>query len=89
MFQSCDDLILNLDLRGLNLTKVKTIFRNSRNLVLAAVILDNIYSDREILRMKFYKLKRLTIRGVHVDTMIQVNIHFTQMYILMAVIYYE
>ena len=77
MVQSCPDLILNLDLRGLNLIKLHTEFRNIETVRIESIILDNRLPETETLRMKFYKIGSLTISGVQVDSAVQVNLSST------------
>ena len=70
--QSCPDLIISLDLRGLNLSKVQTVFRNCETLSIESIILNKRNADKKILRIKFYQIRRLTTIGVHVASEIKV-----------------
>ena len=75
--QSCPDLIISLDLRGLNLSKVQTVFRNCETLRIESIILDKRNADKEVLRMEFYQIRSLTISGVQVESEIKVIILLT------------
>ena len=77
MVQSCPNLIISLDLRGLNLSKVKTVFRNCGTLNIESIILDKRNADKEVLRMEFYQIRSLTISGVQVESKIKVIISLT------------
>jgi predicted nucleic acid-binding Zn finger protein len=70
--QSCPDLIISLDLRGLNLSKVQTVFRNCETLRIESINLDKRNAVKEVLRMEFYQIKSLTISGVQVESKIKV-----------------
>ena len=71
---SCPDLILNLDLRGLNLSRVSTVFRNSDSLSIESIILDTRNAEREVLRLEFYRIKSLVVTGVKVHSQLRVII---------------
>lgn len=72
MVDSCPDLILNLDLRGLNLSRVSTVFRNSDTLSIESIILDSRNAEREVLKLQFYRIKSLLLTGVKVHSQIKV-----------------
>ena len=72
--ESCPDLILNLDLRGLNLSRVSTVFRNSDSLSIESIILDTRNAEREVLRLEFYRIKSLVVTGVKVHSQLRVII---------------
>ena len=71
--ESCPDLILNLDLRGLNLSRVSTVFRNSDTLSIESIILDTRNAEREVLRLEFYRIKSLGVTGVKVHSQLRVR----------------
>jgi len=70
---SCPDLILNLDLRGLNLSRVSTVFRNSDTLSIESIILDSRNAEREVLKLQFYRIKSLLLTGVKVHSQIKLE----------------
>eukprot|EP00092_Neocalanus_flemingeri_P035272 GFUD01038377.1.p1 GENE.GFUD01038377.1~~GFUD01038377.1.p1 ORF type:complete len:429 (+),score=123.62 GFUD01038377.1:34-1320(+) len=82
--QSCSDLILNLDLRGLNLNQVQTIFRNCETVRIESVILDTRLADTESLRMEFYRIGIVTLSGVQVDSAIQMTVTNVRKFQLLA-----
>ena len=70
--QSCPDLILHLDLRGLNLTRLRTEFRNCNTVRIESIVLDNRRVQTETVVMNFNKIELLTISGVQVESAMQV-----------------
>ena len=72
MVQSCPDLTVNLDLRGLNLSRVQTVFRNCETLSIESIILDKRNAVNEVLRMEFNEIKNLIISRVEVESKVKV-----------------
>merc|ERR1711892_1263927 len=71
--QSCPDLIVNLDLRGLNLSRVQTVFRNCETLSIESIILDKRNTVNKVLRMEFNEIKNLIISRVEVESRVKIQ----------------
>ena len=85
MLESCHDLILNLDLRGVNLSNLRTVIRDSRTVLLDTILVDYRHSFAQTFNLKTYKVKNFTLSGVKLMSSVQV-IHFVIVYNLSAVV---
>jgi hypothetical protein len=70
--QACEDITIHLDMRGMDLSTVKTEFRNCKHIRLESIILDRRLADAHTLDVEFQKVGIVTISGVQVDTSVQV-----------------
>ena len=75
MIESCHDLILNLDLRGFNLTAIRTVIRESRLVLLDNILLDYRQSFGQTLHLTVDKVKNFTLSGVRLMSAVQVSLH--------------
>ena len=73
MVESCHDLILNLDLRGLNLSSLKTVIRDSRTVLLDTILVDYRHSFAQTFNLKISKAKNFTLSGVRLVSSVQVG----------------
>ena len=71
--ESCDDLVLNLDLRGLNLSSVRTVIRNSNRVVLETVLADYRHSFAQTYHLAIKKVKNATLSGVELVSSVLVS----------------
>ena len=75
MIESCHDLILNLDLRGFNLTAIRTVIRESKLVLLDTILLDYRQSFGQTLHLAVDKVKNFTLSGVRLMSAVQVSRH--------------
>ena len=73
MVESCHDLILNLDLRGVNLSSLRTVIRDSRTVLLDTILVDYRHSFAQTFKLKTYKVKNFTLSGVKLMSSVQVS----------------
>ena len=73
MVESCHDLILNLDLRGVNLTSLTTVIRDSRTVLLDTILVDYRHSFAQTFNLKISKAKNFTLSGVRLVSSVQVS----------------
>ena len=75
MVESCHDLILNLDLRGFNLTDIGTVIRESRLVLLDTILVDYRQSFGQTFNLTVEKVKNFTLSGVKLLSALQVSRH--------------
>ena len=73
MVESCHDLILNLDLRGVNLSSLRTVIRDSRTVLLDTILVDYRHSFAQTFNLKISKAKNFTLSGVRLVSSVQVG----------------
>ena len=73
MVENCHDLILNLDLRGVNLSSLSTVIRDSRTVLLDTILVDYRHSFAQTFNLKVYKVKNFTLSGVKLMSSVQVK----------------
>ena len=73
VMESCHDLILNLDLRGVNLSKLSMVIRDSRTVLLDTILVDYRHSFAQTFNLKTYKVKNFTLSGVKLMSSVQVG----------------
>ena len=71
--ESCHDLILNLDLRGVNLTSLTTVIRDSRTVLLDTILVDYRRAFAQTFNLKSYKVKNFTLSGVKLMSSVKVG----------------
>ena len=72
MVQSCSHLNLKLDLRGLSLNGVSTIFRDCTTLRLELLLMDKNTDGLGLLKMSYNNIKNLIIDSVNFGGPVQV-----------------
>ena len=72
--ESCDDLILNLDLRGLNLSSVSTVIRDSKIVMLETILADYRESFAQTYNLSLYKVKNATLSGINLVSSVMVSV---------------
>ena len=71
--ESCADLVLNLDLRGLNLSSIRTVIRNTNKVVLETVLADYRHSFAQTFHLAIKKVKNATLSGVELVSSVRVS----------------
>ena len=71
--ESCADLVLNLDLRGLNLSSMRTVIRDSHRVVLETVLADYRNSFAQTYHLAIKKVKNATLSGVELVSSVRVS----------------
>ena len=72
--ESCDDLILNLDLRGLNLSSISTVIRDSKIVMLETILADYRESFAQTYNLTLYKVKNATLSGINLVSSVMVSV---------------
>ena len=78
LVEDCDDLILNLDLRGLNLSAVSTVIRNCKIVTLETVLTDYRQSFAQTFNLNIHKVKNATLSGVSLVSSVMVSVKLVQ-----------
>ena len=74
MVESCHDLILNLDLRGFNLTAIRTVIRDSGTVLLDTILVHYRQSFAQTFNLALYKVKNFTLSGVRLVSAVKVGV---------------
>jgi len=72
--RSCIDLLIGLDLSGVNPTKVPITFRASQLIVVDTIKFDSSFSGNQKLVLAFDNVQSVAFRGLHVDEALEIRV---------------
>ena len=75
LVHSCPDLLLHLDFLGVNPSNIKTVIKNSQNIVLEEVTMDNKFKDRQQIKMAFLNIGKTTLRSFGISDAVKVRVY--------------
>ena len=71
---SCQDLVVSLDVVGVNPTNIKINFKNSQKIRIDQILFDSRYADNQKLSINFYNVDTFSFIGLDVKEAIEVSI---------------
>jgi len=67
LIHSCPDLLLHLDFTGVNTNPIETVIKNSQNILLEAITMDQKYKNRQQIKMEFLNIGRTTLASLSIS----------------------
>jgi len=74
LVHSCPDLLLHLDFLGVNPSNIKTVIKNSQNIVLEEVTMDNKFKDRQQIKMAFLNIGKTTLSSFGISDAVKMTV---------------